>query len=111
MPEYGKQTRKRLQELRQAAWERELQRELSLLFDSFVEWKEGQIDAWELSDRIHKFHNGASSDLYNTYSNPSFGRIDIPLAYALHKGILSLEELPEEARGKLEQLAQFWDRR
>lgn len=104
---YTKQTRKRLQELREAAWERELRRELLLLYDSFVEWKEGRLDAWEISDRIHKFHDGAARELFKTYAHSAFSGIEFPLAYALRTGILTLDEMPGEARDRLGRLAHF----
>jgi hypothetical protein len=75
------------------AYERELRRELAKLDASFAAWRGDEIDSWELSDRIHKFHNGASQELYKKYN---YGEADVNVAYAIVSGILDRKEVPGE---------------
>ena len=35
----------------------------------FARWRSGEIDPFELSDEIHRFHDGVSRELYNLYGN------------------------------------------
>jgi len=65
---WTKKQRRELRELQGLAWERELEDALRELRSDFDFWKTGEISAFELSDRIHKFHNGRSRELYNMYS-------------------------------------------
>ena len=65
---FSKKQRKEMRELQGLAWQRELEEELGSLEKLFSSWREGAIDAFQLSDQIHRFHNGASRKLYTRYS-------------------------------------------
>jgi hypothetical protein len=88
-----------LRQLAGQAWESELNRELDTLFKAFGLWANKELSAFELSDRIHEFHDGVSRDLYSRYtgSNP------LPVVCgAIAVGILSEESLGSGLKGKLE---------
>ena len=57
-----------------------------------MRWENKEIDIFELSERIHVFHNGISRKLHSRYvgMDAAFG-----VASALHHGILSREEVGE----------------
>ena len=45
------------------AREMELKRALEEVHADFQNWKAGGIDSFELSDRIHKFHDGPNREI------------------------------------------------
>ena len=87
--ELGKAERAHLRELASAAYERELSRELGELETEFRRWRAGEINAFDLSEAIHNFHQGTSRDLFSKYA-PS--NLEIVVAQAIHEGILSKDE-------------------
>ena len=54
--------------LQELAWKRELETELAKLEDQFKLWRKESIDAFELSDLIHKFHDGENRKIYKFYA-------------------------------------------
>lgn len=70
MPDrWTKKQRRELRKLQGLAWERELSAVLEDLEGDFRSWRKGRISPFELNDRIHRFHNGRSRELFNTYSS------------------------------------------
>ena len=109
MPDrWSKKQRRELQELQGLAWERELQEALRSLREDFDAWEKKEISAFELSDRIHKFHNGRSRELFNRYS----GSLDVLwIAHAVARGVIDDSELSENLRAELnEDIAVFRER-
>lgn len=94
----SKAMRRKLRELTSLAYSRELGAELAKLEADFSTWRNGEVDPFELADRIHRFHNGISRDLYRLYN--ARGHIGVARAVAI--GILDRAELPAEV---LEALA------
>lgn len=95
---FTKRERARLRELAGAAWEAELEAELEKLFEAFLKWADSGMSAFDLSDRIHEFHNGISRELYGRYTGLD-PEITVPRAVAL--GILGEGELDEALLQKL----------
>jgi len=92
---YSPLTKKQKQEMRalQAlAWERELEQELTNLEEQFRRWRNGTIGAFDLSDRIHHFHNYEARDLYKYYSD----RNPFAVPGAIVKGIISESEVSSQ---------------
>lgn len=87
------------------AYTRELGAELSKVEEDFARWRRGEIDPFELSDRIHRFHDGISRDLYVTYR-------DLPphhsVARAVAYGILERAEIPPEILAALGSAIEFY---
>lgn len=92
---WTKKQRRELRELQGLAWERELGGALQDLRRDFESWERGEISAFELSDRMHKFHNGRSRELYNLYSS-SLDHFFID--HAIVRGVIDESELSDELR-------------
>jgi hypothetical protein len=99
-----KANRRKLRELAGVAYSRELGAELSKVEEDFARWRSGEIDPFELSDRIHRFHDGISRDLYVTYRDLSPPFV---VARAVALGILERPEIPPEILAALESAIQF----
>ena len=95
---FTKRERAQLRELAGTAWEAELEAELEELFEAFLKWADDGMDAFDLSERIHQFHNGISRELYGRYTTLD-PEITVPRAVAL--GILGEGELGEALLEKL----------
>ncbi len=98
---FTKSERKELRRLAGLAYERDLSKALKSLEDKFKQWKENKITAFELSDFIHKFHNGIARDLWSFYTN---GYTDMIVAPAIADGLISKAEI---SPGILEKLKRF----
>jgi hypothetical protein len=100
-----KATKRKLRQLAGEAYRRELGAELSKLEAEFARWRRGEIDPFELSDRIHRFHDGASRELYVLYNrlHPSQSA-----ARAVALQILQEAELPSELLEALEHPLHFY---
>jgi hypothetical protein len=101
----AKSYRKVAQDALNKAYERELARELNNLYHAFKLWDHNEIDSWELSDRIHRFHDGPSRDLYKFYN-----LLDkkVALAKALATGVLKKDEVPYELQKSMQPLIDFF---
>jgi hypothetical protein len=100
-----KANRRKLRELAGVAYTRELAAELAKLEREFVHWRSGQIDPFELSDRIHRFHDGISRDLYVLY------RDLLPIhavARALGLHLLKENEIPADLLSALESAIELY---
>ena len=82
------------------AHEIELRRALEKLYGNFEEWKSGGIDSFELSDQIHKFHDGPNRDIYLRYTIKLDRRILVQ--QALEEGTLQKAAVPKEVWPYLE---------
>jgi hypothetical protein len=93
---WTKKQRRELRELQGLAWERELEAALRELRSDFEAWAgKKEISAFELSDRIHKFHNGRSRELYNMYS----GSLDnFWIGPVVARGVIDESELSDDLR-------------
>lgn len=87
--EFTKAQRRRLRELGTMAYERELSVELSKLETEFGRWRAGEIDAYELSDHIHRFHQGPARQLFSKFDHSN---LDFAVAHAIHHGLITEEE-------------------
>jgi hypothetical protein len=105
MSSFTKAEKKQLRRLAGIAYERELERELSSLLGQFQNWRNGEIDPFELSDHIHEFHEGPNRGLYNFYN-----RADphMAVARALVEELLSESEVPDDSRLKLVSAVDFY---
>ena len=68
-----KADKKKVRELAGIAWERELREEIRGIADAINEMENGSLSPFDVNDRIHEFHNGASRDLYRHTPSPSRG--------------------------------------
>jgi hypothetical protein len=90
--------RKELRKLAGLAYERELAKALASIEEEFKRWKKNKITAFELSERIHKFHNGVARNLWSFYET---GHTELNVRHAIAEGILLKTEV---SPGILEKL-------
>src|SRR5215217_736895 len=100
-----KANRRKLRELARVAYTRELSAELAKLESDFVQWRSGEIDPFELSDRIHRFHDGISRNLYVLYRDLPPSR---SVARAVVLQLLQETEVPTEILSALESASEFY---
>jgi len=100
----NKANRRKLRELAGMAYTRELAAELSKLERDFALWRSGDIDPFELSDRIHRFHDGISRDLYVLYRDLSPSH---SVARAVVLQLLQEAEVPSKILSALEPAIGF----
>ena len=85
----SKAQRRRLRELGAIVYERELSAELAKLEAEFRRWRVAEINAFELSDAVHRFHQGPSRALFSKHDQAN---AEFTVAHAIHCGVLSKEE-------------------
>jgi len=105
MHDYPKKIKRLIREYATEAYERELHRELSVVDQSFSEWRSGEISSGELSHRLHKYETGPSRELFKQYN---YGDANMNVAYAIVVGILAKDEMPSELLEALERLIGFY---
>jgi hypothetical protein len=93
-----KSQRRRIRELAGIAYDRELSRELTTLEGEFARWRSGAIDAHDLDEKIHQFHQGPNRRLFTTYTG---GAVELAVAAAIANGIISEAEAGPEMLGIL----------
>jgi hypothetical protein len=101
--ELPKAIKKAMRSLVGLAHETELGKTLEELHGDFERWKSGGIDSFELSDRIHKFHDGPNRDIYLRYSSGLDLRFLV--RYALQKGLIQKAAVPNEVWPYLEEFS------
>lgn len=79
-----------LRQLVDRAYEIELGRELTALRGEFDRWQRGEVTAFDLSEAVHRFHQGPARDLYVTYTNR---HPKAAVAYAIQAGILDRTQI------------------
>jgi len=108
--EWTKSQRRLLRELSSKAYDRELARELGALEADFARWRRGEIDVHELSEQIHRFHNGPARRLYLDYTGT---HLELSVGAALGRGVLTEEEatpeILEALKGLIELARERWD--
>lgn len=85
-----KAQRRRLRELAELAYERELSRELADLETEFGRWRSGETNAFDLSEAIHIFQQGAARELFSRYGRSSQ---ELVVAQAIRAGVISRDEV------------------
>jgi hypothetical protein len=93
--------RQRLRDLASLAYERELSSALSVLEGEFGRWRGGEINAFDVSEAVHHFHQGPARELFSRYG-PS--DLELVVAGAIRRGIISRDEA---GRDIVERLASY----
>lgn len=96
MVELSKAARKAIRDAAGLAYQRELCAALEDLGSQFAKWESGEINAFELSDLIHEFHQGISRELFKRYDGTSVP--DFAVAGAVLRGSIKESEIPEAGR-------------
>ncbi|GEM_PF-1762458 len=87
-----KQRRKKTRELVATAYLRELTAALTALAAQVDAWRAGQIDACQLNEDVHAYHNGTARDLWKKYNMPA----DMLLTLLVAGGVIQKEEVPAD---------------
>lgn len=95
---FTKSERKELRRLAGLAYERELAKALEPLEENFRQWRKKKTTTFELSDLIHKFHNGIARDLWGFYETE---HAELSVRHAIAEGIILETEV---SPGILEKL-------
>jgi len=90
---FSKSQRKKLHQLRDVAYERELDRELAELYQGFTKWRNREINGFELNGRIHKYHQGPSREVWKTYN---YMDLDMSVSRAVALGFLKKDDIQED---------------
>jgi len=99
MDQTPKHIKRAIRELAGRAHEIELTRELVALEGEFSRWHRGNITAFDVSEAIHRFHQGPARELYLTYTQP---HPKGAIASAINMGILDRTQIAPDV---LEELA------
>jgi hypothetical protein len=95
---FSKMERAQLRALVEEAWKGELDQALGNLLEAFKRWAGHDLDTFDLSGRIHEFHDGASRELYKRYAGlPAH----LAVGYAVSRGILDRNALDPSLLQKL----------
>ncbi len=105
-PDFNKSDRRRVRELADIAWERQLRDELLAIGDAITAMRNNTITPHDVNQLIHQFHNGTSRELYNRYSG---GQIWIAVCRAHYDGILSDEDVSDVSEKLRDELRRFAD--
>ena len=95
---FNKRERVVLQQFAREAWNAELGEALTELYEEFGKWADDAMDAMELSDKIHEFHNGVSRELYGLYTSLDSS---ILVSRAVALGFLEENAIGKELLAKL----------
>jgi|SRR5919109_1842441 hypothetical protein len=101
MAEIPKRLKRLLRTWAGEAHEEELRRALVPLGEAFDRWKSGDIASSELSNLIHKFHQGPARELFVKYDT---NHLEAPVAHAIVSGVLDKNKISAEL---LEHLAKW----
>jgi hypothetical protein len=65
----SKSERRKIRQLAEVAWDRQLRGELHKLAAAIADMAEGKITPFDVNEQVHRFHNGVSRDLFCMYSS------------------------------------------
>jgi len=100
MPEITKSQKRHLRQLADQCYEKEMSLALESLYDDFKKWKNEEITAWDLNDKIHEHHNVTARDLWKLYEHVNDPALSV--ATALAKGIIKIDDVAENCRELVE---------
>lgn len=107
MGDIPKRVKRLLRECASAAHEEELRRALLPLAEAFKRWEHGGLDSGELSDLIHRFHQGPARELFLRYNASN---LVAPVAYAIVAGIVDRTAVPGELLEHLTGMIEFYEK-
>lgn len=87
-----KAVKRALRELAARAHGEDLRRTLLPVSAAFDRWKAGELGSGDLAQIIHEFHDGPAREVYKLYN----GDHRWAVAYAIAKGILSVDAVPAD---------------
>ena len=106
MQETPKRFKRLVREWATIAHDRELAAALLELREHFDRWQRAEITAADLNDLIHKYHQGASREIWKHYAT---NRLEPAVGFAVATGILRREEVPLELVQHVAGWVQFYE--
>jgi len=107
MADTPKRIRRLLREHAGSAHEEDLRRALVPVGEAFKRWERGELGSAELSDIIHRFHQGPARELLDRYNNPYR---ELAVAHAITVGVLDRQTIPAELLDHLARALAFYER-
>ena len=101
-----KAQRRQARAVAEAAWRWRLSEALRDLEGLFSDWRKGHIDAFQLAEAIHDFHQGPNRELWKEYNTGLPPEELAARAIALDE--VPPEEIPEGLREALRERIAFW---
>jgi len=98
---------KRMKELAKLAYERDLSRCIEVWHMQMHEWKDGKLTVWDIEQSIHEFHNKIARSLYRNYATTD---TFLAVAFGVAQGVLSLDDLPESEKARVQDVAESINR-
>ena len=108
MTDPPKRIKRLLHEQAGQAHEEELRRALVPVAEAFKRWERRELGSAELSDIIHRFHQGPARELFARYDTPS-PYLEMAVAYAIMVGILDRQTIPAELLDHLARALAFYE--
>src|SRR3989442_2405324 len=105
MAETPKRVKRLLREYAAVAHEEELRRALLPIAEAFKRWERAELDSGELSEIIHKFHQGPARDLWVRYNT---AHLEMAVAFPITTGLFSRETIPAEMLDHLARPLRFY---
>lgn len=106
MADTPKRIKRLLREHAAAAHEEELRRALAPVAEAFKRGERGELGSGELSEIIHRFHQGPARELFARYNTPY---LEMIVAYAITVGVLDRQKIPAELRDHLARALEFYE--
>jgi hypothetical protein len=102
----AKRIKRLLREYAAAAHEEELRRALLPVAEAVRRWERKELDSGELSEIIHKFHQGPARELWVRYNTT---HLEMTVAFAITTGVLSRDAIPAELLEQLTGPMRFYE--
>lgn len=106
MQEVPKRIKRLVREWAGIAHDRDLRKALGELRAQFGLWERGEIDSFDLNERVHRFHEDTSRDIWKRYATT---HLEPAVASAVATGVLAREELPAELLLHIKGLIEFYE--
>jgi len=106
MADTPKRIKRLLREYAAAAHEEELRRALLPISEAFGRWERSELGSGELSEIIHRFHQGPARELWVRYNTP---HLEMVVAFAITTGVLGRDTIPAELLEHLAGAMRFYE--
>jgi len=106
MADTPKRIKRLLREYAAAAHEEELRRALLPMSEAFGGWERSELGSGELSEIIHRFHQGPARELWVRYNTP---HLEMVVAFAITRGVLGRDTIPTELLEHLAGALRFYE--
>ena len=106
MADTPKRIKRLLREYAAAAHEEELRRALLPISEAFGRWERRELGSGDLSEIIHRFHQGPARELWVRYNAP---HLEMVVAFAITTGVLGRDTIPAELLEHLVRAMRFYE--